>query len=76
MTNTVVTIQGGFHNSSPITLRLTDGKMSVGQYKRLENHMCGIKGCICAPRHGWSVEGMSYEAFMQARRNAADECFK
>ena len=68
---TTITISGGFHNSSPITLRLRDGAMSVGQYKRLTSHMCGIKGCICGMRHGWEIDGISPEALAEATQNAA-----
>lgn len=70
---TTVTVSGGFHNSSPITLRLRAGAMSVGQYKRLTNHMCGIKGCICGMRHGWEVNGISLADLAEATQNAAYE---
>ena len=52
---------GGFHNSSPMRVLVEDNKwsdykngnsslyeiLSDSQYKRLQNHFCGIKGCTC-----------------------------
>lgn len=68
MTNantTEVTVSGGFHNSADISLRVKGERLSGGQYKRLTNHMCGIKGCVCAPRHGWEIDGMQRGAFLE-----------
>ena len=57
-----ITLTGGFHNVAPITIRVKDGEISVGQYKRLSNHMCGIKGCICGWR-GYDLSGVSAKRF-------------
>ena len=70
---TTITVSGGFHNSSPISLRLRDGAMSVGQYKRLRNHMCDMKGCICGMRHGWEIDGIHPADLAEAMQNAAYE---
>lgn len=56
----MIEFSGGFHNSSPMRLRLnekqyqllTDGHpiaevLSGGQERRLYKHFCGIKDCLC-----------------------------
>ncbi len=64
MTKTkTVTISGGYHNASEITIRAKiDPRggiiVSEGQAKKISNHMCGVKGCICGMHHGWIVEGL------------------
>lgn len=65
MSTTQVTVSGGFHNASDITLKIKNQKISSGQYKRLTNHMCGIKGCICGPRHGWEIDGIQRQEFLE-----------
>lgn len=67
---TKVTVSGGFHNSADISLRIKGEKISAGQYKRLTNHMCGIKDCICGPRHGWEINGMQRGAFLEMLEEA------
>ena len=56
-----VTFYGGFHNSGAIRVRVNDKQyealaegfysiyeiLSKYQCKRLDNHFCGIKGCMC-----------------------------
>ena len=56
-----VTFFGGFHNSSSININATaqqldelnEGFYSLSeiltpnQYKRLNNHFCGVRGCLC-----------------------------
>ena len=71
MSNTTkITVSGGFHNVSEITLKIRDEKMSAGQYKRLHNHLCGISGCICGGR-GAEVSGMPKDAFWEMVVDAA-----
>ena len=73
MTNTTqITISGGFHNAAPLTLRLTGESISQGQYKRLDRHMCGIKGCICGWR-GFDVAGIDRNVFLRMLEEAAYE---
>ena len=57
-----ITLSGGFHNAAQIDLRVKDGALSLGQYKRLSNHMCGINGCVCGWR-GFDLEGMDRTTF-------------
>ena len=59
-----ITLSGGFHNSRPINLRVKDGALSVGQYKRLDNHMCGIKKCVCGWR-GFDFQGIDPAVFFE-----------
>lgn len=78
MTTTQITISGGFHGVADITVRAKhdahgDIKLSSGQYKRINAHMCGVKGCICSIRHGWLIDGASRDAFVAALENAAYE---
>ena len=65
-----VTLSGGFHNASPIDLRVKDNALSVGQYKRLGNHMCGIKDCVCGWR-GYEITGISKPDFAEMVMNAS-----
>jgi hypothetical protein len=65
-----VSVEGGFHNVRPISLILKNNKMSVGQYKRLEKHLCPTNGCTCAGR-GIEISGMSREVFLGAREDAS-----
>ena len=70
-----VTISGGFHNAPNITIRPKVGPngeiiLSAGQASRIYRHMCGIKGCICGPRHGWEIEGASRYEFLDALMRA------
>jgi hypothetical protein len=65
-----VTVEGGFHNVGPISLILKNDKMSAGQYKRLQKHLCPTNGCICGGR-GIEITGMSREAFLSAREDAS-----
>lgn len=60
MSTKTITLEGGFHNSPAIRLRLSeaafqrlrDGEgiysvVSENQARRLDRHFCGIKGCTC-----------------------------
>ena len=76
MANTVlVTVSGGFHSASEISLRAKVDprggiKLSDGQAKRLGNHVCGIRGCICGMHHGWLVDGVSKGDLAEAMHDA------
>jgi hypothetical protein len=59
-----ITLSGGFHNSRPIDLRLKTNELSVGQYKRLDNHMCGVDKCICGWR-GFDLQGIDPAVFFE-----------
>ena len=59
-----VTLYGGFHNVSRIDLRIKNDQLSIGQYKRLGNHMCGIKGCVCGWL-GYEIEGINKNVFYE-----------
>ena len=59
-----ITLSGGFHNASDINLRLKNDELSEGQYKRLRNHMCGIKECVCGWR-GYELDGIDPSVFLQ-----------
>jgi hypothetical protein len=52
MTKTItIEFEGGFHNSGAMTLRATTeggaAYISAGQFKRLQNHFCGMASCEC-----------------------------
>ena len=66
---TKITLSGGFHNVSRIDLRIKDNALSLGQYKRLSNHMCGIKECVCGWR-GYDIKGISKFDFAEMVMNA------
>jgi hypothetical protein len=72
MSNTkTITVSGGFHNADDITIRAKVDprggiKLSQGQVKRLGDHMCGVKGCICGMHHGWLVRGVSRNDLSEA----------
>jgi len=57
-----ITLSGGFHGAADIDLRVKNGVLSAGQYKRLNNHMCGIKDCVCGWR-GFDLTGIDRAAF-------------
>ena len=59
-----ISLSGGFHNAARINLRVKDGALSVGQYKRLNKHMCGVDRCICGWR-GYDLEGMDRAIFSE-----------
>ena len=56
-----IRLSGGFHNSEEVSILLSDAKykdlkegvsslqevLSPSQYKKLDRHFCGIKGCTC-----------------------------
>jgi len=65
-----VTVEGGFHAVGPINLILKNNQMSVGQYQRLQKHLCPTNGCICGGR-GIKISGMSREVFLSAREDAS-----
>jgi hypothetical protein len=72
---TTITVSGGFHNADEITLRAQIDprggiKLSEGQAKRLGDHMCGVKGCICGMHHGWLVRGISRNDLSEALADA------
>lgn len=64
-----ITLSGGFHNARRITLHVKDEKMSEGQYKRLDKHMCGVDRCICGWR-GYDLEGIDKALFSEMLMNA------
>lgn len=66
---TKITLSGGFHNVSRIDLRIKDDALSLGQYKRLSNHMCGIKNCVCGWR-GYELNGINKHDFDEIVMNA------
>lgn len=65
-----IILSGGFHNSSDITIRVSnslyrmyamgriefDNILSDYQRKRLEQHFCGVKGCKCGSYKGANIE--------------------
>jgi hypothetical protein len=59
-----ITLSGGFHGAPNIGLRVKNNALSIGQYKRLDKHMCGIKDCICGWR-GFDLIGIDRAAFSQ-----------
>ena len=59
-----ITLSGGFHNASNINLRVKNEELSIRQYKRLRNHMCGIKECVCGWRD-YDLEGIDPSVFLQ-----------
>lgn len=67
-----VTVSGGYHANAWVVLRVKGGKLSKWQRYRLENKMCGIRGCLCGPQHGWEVEGMPRDAFFETLYEAND----
>ncbi|MBK5204911.1 MAG: hypothetical protein JJD98_05745 [Polaromonas sp.] len=71
MTTTKVTVSGGFHNAGEIAILVKDGKLSTGQYKRLTNHFCGIKECVCGGVGRADVDGMPRRDFMEMVENAS-----
>lgn len=73
-----ITVSGGFHNAGVIAMRLkADPRggvlLSQWQAKRLGDHMCGIKGCICGMHHGWEVEGVATNDLAEAIQDAGAE---
>lgn len=56
-----ITLSGGFHNSEEVSILLSDAKykdlkegvsniqevLTPYQFKKLDHHFCGIKGCTC-----------------------------
>jgi hypothetical protein len=64
-----VTISGGFHNSPPMTLHITGGRISPYQYRKIDRHMCGIRGCVCGWR-GFDLSGMARDEFLHSVANA------
>ena len=69
-----ITLSGGFHNSSPIDLRIKNNELSLGQYKRLSNHMCGIKECVCGWR-GYELDGINRNVFSEMLLNVGYRSF-
>lgn len=65
-----IVLSGGFHNAPRITLHVKDGALSVGQYKRLNKHMCGVDRCICGWR-GYDLEGMDRAIFSEMIMDAS-----
>ena len=57
-----ITLSGGFHNAAPIDLQLKNNELSIGQYKRLNRHMCGVNECICGWR-GYDLIGIEEKIF-------------
>jgi hypothetical protein len=71
VSNIKVTASGGFHNSGDISVIVKDGKLSVGQYKKLANHFCGIKSCVCGGISRADVSGMPRRDFMDMVEDAS-----
>jgi hypothetical protein len=67
-----ITLSGGFHNAAPIVLRVKDDALSLGQYKRLNKHMCGVDRCICGWR-GFDLEGIDRTTFSDMLMNVSYE---
>lgn len=70
-----ITISGGFHNAGAITVRAKidpRGGITLSQHqaKRIGDHMCGIRGCICGMHHGWLIEGSDRNEISEAFRDA------
>ena len=59
-----IVLSGGFHNAARINLRVKDDALSIGQYKRLNKHMCGVDRCICGWR-GYDLEGIDRAIFSE-----------
>lgn len=59
-----ITLSGGFHNVPRIDLRVKNEELSINQHKRLRNHMCGIKECVCGWRN-YDLEGIDPSVFLQ-----------
>ena len=57
-----ITLSGGFQNAPDIDLRVKNNALSIGQYKRLDKHMCSVKNCICGWR-GFDLTGIDRAAF-------------
>lgn len=74
MKRQIITVSGGFHNCSPITLHIKGGAMSVGQYKRLEKHMCGVDRCICGWR-GFDIVGIDRTLFSEMKLDVSYKRF-
>lgn len=61
MKTALIELSGGFHNSSPIRVRVprhyhhlskiglidVDDVLTPYQYRKLVSHFCGIDGCLC-----------------------------
>lgn len=80
MSTKQITISGGFHNASGITIRAKiDPRggivLSQGQAKRIGSHMCGVKGCICGMHHGWVIEGSDRGELSEALNEADIKSF-
>lgn len=72
------TVSGGFHSAGEITMRAKVDprggiQLSSAQARRLGDHMCGIKGCICGMHHGWVVDGVSRNDLSEALMDANAE---
>ena len=67
-----ITLSGGFHAAGRITLRVKDDALSLGQYKRLNKHMCGVSHCICGWR-GYDLEGIDRATFSDMLINVSYE---
>ena len=66
-----ITFFGGFHNATAININATDNQvndlkegfyslseiLTDSQYKRLNRHFCGVRGCLCGGviRASWSI---------------------
>lgn len=64
-----VVVSEGFHNVPPIALRIRGKAITPSQKNRLLKHMCGISDCGCQPQHGWLIEGMNSDRFLDLLRN-------
>lgn len=69
MNATKVEVSEGFHNVPSIALRIHGDTITTSQKKRLLKHMCGISDCGCQPQHGWRIEGMNPDRFLDLLRN-------
>ena len=79
-TTKTFTVSGGFHGASEITLRAKIDprggiKLSAGQAKRLDGHMCGVPKCICGIHHGWLIDGVSKNDLSEAMMDVAADSY-
>ncbi len=65
-----IKISGGFHNAPEITVRAKDGKLSVGQYKKIARHLCGFSGCVCGGANS-AVVGIDKSEFWEMMNEAS-----
>jgi len=76
-TTKTISVSGGFHNiRASVTIRAKidprgGAMLSQAQAKKIGNHMCPVKGCICGMHHGWEIEGSDRGELSEALNDAA-----